>query len=96
MRIFWDTGMPSSGGRYEGRLRAAIFAGLAAAVAISLNFDALAQGTVRPNERFCLQTSDPMGAQGPLCRFETREQCNASKTAPADLCYLNPAANGRG
>lgn len=69
-----------------GGTAAAILAGVAAADA----------QTVRANEHYCLQTSDPDSAQGgPLCRYETRAQCEASKTGPTDFCFPNPALRGR-
>jgi hypothetical protein len=49
------------------------------------------RGTIRPTERFCLQSSDPLNANGLLCRFETRAQCEASKTAQTDFCLPNAA-----
>jgi hypothetical protein len=54
-----------------------------------------AQVKLRKNETYCLQMGagggDGGGAQPPDCRFETRDQCLASKTANSDTCMLNPA-----
>lgn len=62
---------------------------LAAAAVIALAAPVSAQGTVRANERFCLEAYDP--APGPLlCRYETYQQCLASRAAPTDHCLLNP------
>jgi len=56
---------------------------------------ASAQDKVRKNEIYCLQQGagggENGGAPAPLCNFETREQCLASKTANSDWCMLNPA-----
>jgi hypothetical protein len=62
---------------------------LAAAAVIALAAPASAQQPVRANERFCLEVFDP--APGPLlCRYESLQQCLASRTAPTDHCLLNP------
>jgi len=54
-----------------------------------------AQERLRKNETYCLQAGagggETGGAQPLLCRFETLEQCLASKTANSDTCMLNPA-----
>jgi len=47
--------------------------------------------------RYCLQEGG-IGRAGPgqiLCRYETLAQCWASRSGPADFCYLNPAYPGR-
>ena len=51
---------------------------------------ALAQQPVRANERYCIEVLDNTGLNPWLCRFETYEQCAASKTSPGDRCWLNP------
>ena len=51
---------------------------------------ALAQQNVRPNERYCIEVVDETGPNPWLCRFETYEQCFASRTSPGDRCWLNP------
>jgi len=53
-------------------------------------------GSVRSNERFCLESTDGGGGHGGggagslLCRYETMAQCVASKTTQGDRCMLNP------
>jgi len=51
---------------------------------------AQAQVQVPRNQRYCLEAGGPDGLEPLLCRFETLEQCFASKTAPSDNCMLNP------
>ena len=51
---------------------------------------ALAQHPLRANERYCLESIGRAGPDGLLCRFETLEQCYASRNGPADRCLLNP------
>jgi hypothetical protein len=57
--------------------------------------DAQAQEKLRKNETYCLLTSEGGGEGGGgaplLCRFETLQQCFASKTSNSDTCMLNPA-----
>lgn len=57
--------------------------------------DAKAQEKLRKNETYCLLTSEGGGEGGGgaplLCRFETLQQCLASKTGNSDTCMLNPA-----
>lgn len=62
---------------------------LAAAAVIALAAPAAVQGTVRTNERYCLQAYDPSPAPL-LCRYESLQQCSASRTSPSDYCLLNP------
>ncbi len=62
---------------------------LVAAAVIALAAPASAQETVRANERYCLQAYDPSPAPL-LCRFESLQQCSASRTSPSDYCLLNP------
>lgn len=55
---------------------------------------------VRANERFCLESSTggPGGGGSGgsyLCRYETWEQCMASRTTPGDRCMLNPRLAGQ-
>lgn len=50
---------------------------------------------VRANERYCLHVNDPDVAGAPLCRFETWEQCMASRISHMDMCILNPRLNIR-
>jgi Protein of unknown function (DUF3551) len=74
--------------------RRILFAGLALAL-LAPAMKAEAQEKLRKNETYCLQMGAGGGESGgaqPLdCRFETREQCVASKTANSDTCMLNPA-----
>ncbi len=65
-------------------LAALLVGGMAAASSTS------AQQTVRANERYCVEVLDNTGPNPWLCRFETYEQCVASKTSPGDKCWLNP------
>ena len=64
--------------------------------ALTVAESALAQQPpLRANERYCLETTGGGGlgggGDGPLmCRFETMEQCFASKTWVGDRCLLNP------
>jgi hypothetical protein len=51
---------------------------------------ALAQTQVPANQRYCLEVRDATGPHPLLCRFETLEQCHASRTGGADQCLLNP------
>jgi hypothetical protein len=47
--------------------------------------------------RYCLQEGG-IGRTGTgqiLCRYQTLAQCWASRSGPADFCYLNPAYPGR-
>jgi hypothetical protein len=62
---------------------------LAAVAVIALAAPVAAQETVRANERYCLQAYDPSPAPL-LCRFESLQQCSASRTSPSDYCLLNP------
>ena len=62
---------------------------LTAAAVIALAAPVSAQETVRANERYCLQAYDPSPAPL-LCRFESLQQCSASRTSPSDYCLLNP------
>ncbi|HEY8269218.1 MAG TPA: DUF3551 domain-containing protein [Xanthobacteraceae bacterium] len=62
---------------------------LAAAAVLALTGSAFTQETVRANERYCLQSYDPSPAPL-LCRFESLQQCSASRTSPSDYCLLNP------
>jgi hypothetical protein len=75
-------------------MRPKFFAGLAFAL-LTPTMKADAQEKLRKNETYCLQAGAGGGESGggqPLdCRFETREQCLASKTANSDTCTLNPA-----
>ena len=70
---------------------------LAAAAVIALTAPVSAQEPVRANERYCLQSYDPQPAPL-LCRYESLQQCSASRTSPSDYCLLNPilAFRGRG
>ena len=60
---------------------------------------ASAQERVRANERYCLESSEGAGRGGGggsmLCRYETWEQCVASRTTPGDRCMLNPRLAGQ-
>ena len=51
---------------------------------------ALAQQPVRANERYCIEVLDDTGPNPWQCRFETYEQCLASKSSQGDKCWLNP------
>lgn len=62
---------------------------LVAAAVIALAVPVSAQETVRANERYCLQAYDPSPAPL-LCRYESLQQCSASRTSPSDYCLLNP------
>ena len=42
------------------------------------------------NQRYCLEVGDASGTHPLLCRFENRQQCEASKTALGDRCMINP------
>jgi hypothetical protein len=72
-----------------------IFSPLLALVLLVPAVEANAQEKLRKNETYCLQMGAGGGESGgaqPLdCRFETLEQCLASKTANSDTCMLNPA-----
>ena len=58
--------------------------------------EANAQERLRKNERWCLEVRERGGGGAPLlCRFETFEQCIASKTTIGDTCMQNPAWRGR-
>ena len=57
---------------------------------------AVAQQQIRPTERYCLEAaSGRSGSQPLMCRYETMEQCLASKTGVSDRCMLNPWLVGR-
>ena len=60
------------------------------AIATSFSTFASAQAPTRANERFCLEVRDASGLHPLLCRFESMQQCIASKTSPNDGCMLNP------
>ena len=62
---------------------------LAAAAVLALAAPVSAQEPVRANERYCLQAFDPSPAPL-LCRYESLQQCFASRTSPSDSCLLNP------
>lgn len=47
-----------------------------------------------PVYRYCLEQRFGFLDTATLCRFNTLAQCVASKTGPADFCYLNPAYRG--
>ena len=49
-----------------------------------------ATGRAGERERYCIEVIDHSGSNPWLCRFETYEQCLASKTSPQDKCWLNP------
>jgi len=60
--------------------------------------DASAQERVRANERFCPESSGSGrggGGGSLLCRYESWEQCMASRTTPGDRCMLNPRLAGQ-
>jgi hypothetical protein len=66
-----------------------IQAGAILAALVALSSAAGAQQLLRANERYCLEESGRRGGSM-LCRFETMEQCFASKISPGNRCYLNP------
>ena len=72
-------------------MKALILTGAVIATAIALHSQAFAQNA--PTYRYCLQeTGGGRGGGGTtLCRYNTLVQCWASKTKPADFCYMNPA-----
>ncbi len=70
-------------------LSTALFAALAAST-VSAQQPPQPQPPLRANERYCLESYDEQGPAGRLCRYETMEQCIASKTAHVDRCMLNP------
>jgi hypothetical protein len=75
-------------------MKVIIAAGALLAAVIGVQSQALAQkATVY---RYCLQEGGvSRGGMGQiLCRYETLAQCWASRTGPADYCYLNPAFPG--
>ena len=49
-----------------------------------------AQAPLRANQRYCLEVRDATGPHPLLCRFETLDQCYASRTGLTDWCMLNP------
>lgn len=65
---------------------------LPAALLASFAFTApvKAQVPVPANQRYCLEVGDASGTHPLLCRFESLQQCNASKTALGDQCMINP------
>jgi hypothetical protein len=69
-----------------------IQAGAILAALAALQSVAAAQQPVRANERYCLEASGGRGGgtQPFLCRFETMDQCIASKIAQGNRCFLNP------
>jgi len=54
------------------------------------SFTASAQTPLRANERYCLLAYDNTGPNPLLCRFETMEQCSASRAGSTDRCMINP------
>jgi hypothetical protein len=68
-------------------MKAAILPG--AMIALCLATPVMAEP--RANERYCIEMAEQGGPAGPpQCLFETLAQCVASKSAPNDLCMLNP------
>ena len=67
--------------------------GLAISIALATALSAAnAQERVRKNERWCLESKEGRGGGGSLlCRYESYEQCMASKTSVGDTCMKNPA-----
>ena len=66
------------------------------AAMIALYLATPATAGLRANERYCIEMAEQGGPAGPpQCMFETLAQCVASKTAPNDLCMLNPALGSR-
>ena len=64
---------------------------LVLAICLMLPALAFAQEPVRKNERYCLEERAGWRVTQPLlCRFETLEQCLASRNGPSDRCILNP------
>lgn len=61
----------------------------AAAAVIVLAAPISAQEPERANERYCLLAYDPSPAPL-LCRYESLQQCLASRTSPSDSCLRNP------
>lgn len=49
-----------------------------------------AQAPLPANQRYCLETPDASGSYPLLCRFETLEQCYASRTSLTNVCMINP------
>jgi len=49
-----------------------------------------AQAPLPANQRYCLETRDASGSYPLLCRFETLDQCYASRAGLTDWCMLNP------
>jgi hypothetical protein len=71
-----------------------IFSAVLALTLAVLAMKAEAQEKLRKNETYCLQRGAGGGQGGGdtplLCRYETLEQCLASKTANSDWCMENP------
>ena len=59
---------------------------------LTLATTANAEQRLRKNETYCLQTAGGQHGGGDplLCRFETMQQCIASKTTNGDWCMENP------
>jgi hypothetical protein len=71
-------------------MKALIFTGALIASAYGLSGQALAQAS--PVYRYCLQESGGRdGNSMTWCRFDTLEQCRASRNGSSDFCYPNPA-----
>ncbi|HLL28197.1 MAG TPA: DUF3551 domain-containing protein [Xanthobacteraceae bacterium] len=45
--------------------------------------------------KYCLEQGSPGSFPLMTCYYETMEQCIASKTGPADRCFINPQWTGR-
>ena len=71
-----------------------IAAGAMLAATIGMQAEAFAQGKRQsaPVYRYCLLESGGYrgGGGSTLCRFNTIEQCMASKTGWSDTCIINP------
>lgn len=63
---------------------------------LALSLAAASAQTPDSAYRFCLQqTGGPFAPGTVLCRYHTLAQCWASKTTPADFCFLNPTYKGK-
>ncbi len=71
-------------------MRSILLSTLVLAAVAASGTPASAQPPTRANERYCLEVRDASGLHPLLCRFETMQQCIASKTSPNDGCMLNP------
>jgi hypothetical protein len=75
-------------------IRQLFYTGLVFALLVS-TIKADAQEKLRKNETYCLEYGAGRSMPITLCRFETLEQCLASKTTNSDTCMINPAIGFR-